>query len=163
VFYHSRTAVTVLGIYLDFDQFMMIQRVIDGAQHGRGQTVCAYDDDRFPGMGQGFEMAFLLIVEHMMEKSLVSAAAEGTTLASRAKTFTVAPSPFNTVKFDLGIILISGILLLLVHGRITRSPLLQFLLLLGYGIMGMGWIVFRTRRIRVQVQSARGQTSDEPQ
>ncbi len=98
-----------------------------------------------------------------MEKSLVSAAAEETTLASRAKTFTVAPSPFNTVKFDLGIILIIGCLLLLAHGRITSSPLLQFLLLLGYGIMSMAWIVFRTRRIRVQVQSARRPTSDAPQ
>ena len=98
-----------------------------------------------------------------MEKSLVSAAAERATVTSRAKTFTVAPSPFNTVKFDLGIILIVGLLLVLVHGRFTSSPWLQWLLLLGYGIMGMIWVVFRTRRIMVAVQSARGQASDEPQ
>ena len=91
-----------------------------------------------------------------MEKSLVSAAAEGTTLASRAKTFTVAPSPFNTVKFELGVILLLGILLVLVHGRITSSTKLQFLLLSAYGLLGMVWIVIRTRRIMMKLPSTQG-------
>jgi hypothetical protein len=91
-----------------------------------------------------------------MEKPRVSAATAGTTLPSRAKTFTVAPSPFNTVKFELGVILILGTLLVLVHGRITSSPRLQFLLLSAYGILGMVWIVLRTRRIMMKLPSTQG-------
>ena len=91
-----------------------------------------------------------------MEKPRVSAATARTTLPSCAKTFTVAPSPFNTVKFELGVILILGILLVLVQSRITSSPTLQFLLVSVYGLLGMVWIVVRTRRISVQLHSARG-------
>ena len=74
-------------------------------------------------------------------------------VSHHVKTFTVAPSPFNTVKFELGVILILGILLVLVHSRITSSTKLQFLLLSAYGILGMVWIVIRTRRIMMKLPS----------
>lgn len=63
------------------------------------------------------------------------------------KGFTVAPSPLNIVKLDLGIILVVGMLLLLIQGRIVDSLLLQLLLLTTYGLLGMVWIVIRTRRV----------------
>ena len=63
------------------------------------------------------------------------------------KGMTVAPSPFNEVKLDLGIILAVGGLLLLAQGRMMDSLPLQLLALTGYGVLGLIWIVVRTRRI----------------
>ena len=85
------------------------------------------------------------------------------TLPPRAKTFTVAPSPFNSIKFELGIILLVGLLLLLAHGRLIGSPRLQFLLLAAYGIIGMAWLIVRTRRILLRQQTVGRQFPDGPQ
>ena len=75
--------------------------------------------------------------------------------------FTVAPSPFNAVKFDLGVIIVIGVLLLLLQDHITERLELQLLLLLGYGVCGMLWVVYRTRRIMLQFakQAQDGQDS----
>lgn len=67
--------------------------------------------------------------------------------------FAVAPSPFNEVKLDLGIILSVGVLLLLVQGRIMDSLFGQFLVLGGYALLGMGWMLIRTRRILSRLSS----------
>jgi len=87
------------------------------------------------------------------------------TLPPRDKTFTVAPSPFNSIKFELGVILLVGLLLLLLlaHGRLIGSPRLQFLLLAAYGISGMVWLIVRTRRILLRQQAAARQLPDGPQ
>jgi hypothetical protein len=63
------------------------------------------------------------------------------------KGMTVAPSPLNEVKLELGIILAVGVLLLLAQGRVLDSLLLQLLLLTSYGLIGLIWIVVRTRRV----------------
>ncbi len=63
------------------------------------------------------------------------------------KGMTVAPSPLNEVKLELGIILAVGALLLLAQGRVVDSLPLQFLLLTSYGLIGLIWIVVRTRRV----------------
>ena len=63
------------------------------------------------------------------------------------KGMTVAPSPLNEVKLELGIILAVGALLLLAQGRALDSLPLQFLLLTSYGLIGLIWIVVRTRRV----------------
>lgn len=67
------------------------------------------------------------------------------------KGLTVAPSPLNEVKLDLGIILVVGVVLLLVQGRVLDSLLLQLLLLLSYGLLGMIWIIIRTRRVMAKI------------
>ena len=85
------------------------------------------------------------------------------TLPPRDKTFTVAPSPFNSVKFELGVILFAGLLLLLAHGRFIDSPRLQLVLLIAYGISGMAWLIVRTRRILLRQQAIARQLPDEPQ
>ena len=67
------------------------------------------------------------------------------------KGMTVAPSPFNEVKLDLGIILAVGGLLLLVQGRVLDSLLLQLLALVCYGGIGLIWIIVRTRQIMAKL------------
>ncbi|HRE53794.1 MAG TPA: hypothetical protein PLP22_03260 [Candidatus Competibacter sp.] len=78
------------------------------------------------------------------------------------KGMTVAPSPLNAVKLDLGVILTVGIVLLLVQGRVTASLPLQLLLLLSYGVLGLLWIVLRVRRVLAAIERQRRQISDEP-
>ncbi len=79
------------------------------------------------------------------------------------KGLTVAPSPLNEVKLDLGIILAVGVLLLLVQGRVLDSLLPQLLLLLSYGLLGMLWIVIRVRRVMARFGRERERHSDGPQ
>ncbi|MCK7579908.1 MAG: hypothetical protein MZV65_32335 [Chromatiales bacterium] len=79
------------------------------------------------------------------------------------KGLTVAPSPLNEVKLDLGIILVVGVLLLLVQGRVVDSLPLQLLLLLSYGLLGMSWIIVRVRRVMAKLDREREQSSHDPQ
>ena len=62
------------------------------------------------------------------------------------KGLTVAPSPLNEVKLDLGIILAIGVLLLL-----------------SYGLLGMLWIVIRVHRVMAQFDRERERNQDGPQ
>lgn len=70
-----------------------------------------------------------------------------TNIPQKARGFTVAASPLNSVKLELAIICCVGVLLFLLQGRITDNSLLQFMLLAGYGCVGMLWIFYRVRRI----------------
>ncbi|HCB14500.1 MAG TPA: hypothetical protein DEP36_13180 [Gammaproteobacteria bacterium] len=74
----------------------------------------------------------------------------------------VAPSPLNEVKLDLGIILAVGLVLLLVQGRVLDNLLLQLLLLLSYGVLGMTWIIIRTRRVIAKITRECEQRPDAP-
>jgi hypothetical protein len=74
----------------------------------------------------------------------------------------VAPSPLNEVKLDLGIILTVGVLLLLVQGRIVDSLLVQLLVLASYGLLGLCWIVIRTRKIMAGIARDREQCAHGP-
>ena len=79
------------------------------------------------------------------------------------KGFAVAPSPLNEVKLDLGVILVVGLVLLLVQGRALDSLLLQLLLLLSYGVLGMIWIIVRARRVVAKMTQERGQSPNAAQ
>ncbi|MBE2295739.1 MAG: hypothetical protein IAF00_12350 [Phycisphaerales bacterium] len=79
------------------------------------------------------------------------------------KGLTVAPSPLNEVKLDLGIILAVGLLLLLVQGRIFDNLLPQLLLLVSYSLLGMLWIIIRSRRVMAQFDREREQRTHGPQ
>ncbi len=70
---------------------------------------------------------------------------QDTTASSRG--FGVAASPFNGVKMELGIILLLGFILWLAADSITASVVTQLLLLVGYGVAGAAWLIFRTRRV----------------
>lgn len=78
------------------------------------------------------------------------------------KGMTVAPSPLNEVKLDLGIILTVGGLLLLVQGKIVESLLVQLLVLVSYGLLGLCWIVIRTRKIMAGIARDREQYANGP-
>ena len=83
------------------------------------------------------------------------AQSEGDASLTRPKKgFTVQASPFNVVKFDLALILIVGVVLLLVHERLVEDQLSQLLILFGYGVAAMCWIVFRTRRVAKRLAMA---------
>jgi len=85
------------------------------------------------------------------------------TLPPSARTFTVASSPFNSIKFELGVILLVGLLLLLLTSRVIGSAGLQLALLIAYGLIGTAWLLIRTYRILVRQQAATRQGDNEPQ
>lgn len=88
---------------------------------------------------------------------------QGSSSVTGPKGLTVAPSPLNDVKLDLGIILTVGGLLLLIQGRVIDNLALQFLLLLSYGLLGMVWIIVRVRRVMTKLDRERAGTSDGSQ
>ncbi|MDS4042460.1 MAG: hypothetical protein RKP20_14945 [Candidatus Competibacter sp.] len=88
---------------------------------------------------------------------------KGSASVTGGKGVTVAPSPLNEIKLDLGIILVVGFLLLLLQGRILDSLSLQLLLLASYGLLGMIWIVARARRILNGIARGREQHLDGSQ
>lgn len=90
----------------------------------------------------------------------MSSRVKGSDSLTKGKGLTVAPSPLNEVKLDLGVILTVGGLLLLVQGRVTGDLRLQFLLLLSYGLLGMAWIVTRVRRVVAKLARERKLGSD---
>ena len=67
--------------------------------------------------------------------------------------FGVAASPFNSVKMELGIALIIGLVLWLAADSITASVGAQLLLLVGYGLISSVWLIFRTHRVLKQCGS----------
>jgi len=72
---------------------------------------------------------------------------KGQSLSRAQKGFTVAASPLNGVKVDLAVVIVLGILLLITHGLLSESTLVQLAILLGYGLTAMAWIVLKTRRL----------------
>jgi hypothetical protein len=74
---------------------------------------------------------------------------------------TVAPSPFNGVKVELGIALLLGLLLWLVHERLVSGTPGQLLLLLGYGWLAAGWLVWRTRGVLRRQRAAAAEPDRE--
>jgi hypothetical protein len=88
--------------------------------------------------------------------------AKGAGSVTGRKGLAVAPSPLNEVKLDLGVILTVGVVLLLVQGRVLDSVLLQLLLLASYSLVGMLWIVVRTRRIMTRIAREREQSPHGP-
>ena len=74
-------------------------------------------------------------------------AADDSSHCESGKSFGVAPSPFNTVKLELALLLIMGLLLLVGLDSITQNTLIQIVVLFIFSIIGMVWLVLRTRRV----------------
>ncbi len=79
---------------------------------------------------------------------------------SAGKGFGVAASPLNSVKLELGIILVVGLLLWLAVDSITADFANQLLILALFGGTGALWLVFRTRRTLERFRQKGGNTSD---
>jgi len=67
--------------------------------------------------------------------------------AKKQTGFGVAPSPFNGVKLELGLLLVAGVVIWLAAESIIASVDGQLLLLAGYGVAAALWLTFRTRRV----------------
>jgi len=83
-----------------------------------------------------------------------------TSLPRKRGQLTVAASPFNSVKLDLGVILVLSVLAWLVIDRLVDGSWMQFFYLGACGIIFMSWLIFRTRRI-INKLSATDQNPDE--
>jgi len=66
----------------------------------------------------------------------------------------VAASPLNPVKIELGVILWVAVLLWLALSRIGASPTLQILALAGFSCVGMVWLLARTRSVVRKMQGS---------
>jgi hypothetical protein len=67
--------------------------------------------------------------------------------SKKRNVFGVAPSPFNGIKLELGIVIIVGMVLIIGIDSITHDTLIQIGLLFIAGTSAMVWIIWRTRRI----------------
>lgn len=67
------------------------------------------------------------------------------------QSFTVAASPFNSVKLELGIVLVVGFFLLFVVSMTINSQIIQLGVLGGYGLVTMSWLIFRVKRLTVKL------------
>ena len=75
--------------------------------------------------------------------------------------FTVEPSPLNTVKLDLAIILIAAVIVVALVSGLVDEPLEQFVWLGGYGLLATLWLVVRVRRVVQACHRQYRQDSDE--
>ena len=65
-------------------------------------------------------------------------------------TFSVAASPFNPVKLELVIMLITGFVLWLVLDSITDNDLTHVAILFLYGVSAAAWLSLRIRKLSRQ-------------
>ena len=61
--------------------------------------------------------------------------------------FTVAASPLNPVKLELGIILIIGFCLFFILSSVIDSQIMQIGVLSGFGCLSLFWIIYRVRKL----------------
>ena len=64
--------------------------------------------------------------------------------------FTVAASPFNTIKLELVIVLIIGFLLWIVLNSITDNDWAHIVILFVYSVGGAVWLSVRVRKVLQQ-------------
>ncbi len=65
---------------------------------------------------------------------------------------TVTASPFNSVKFDLGLFVIIGFVFWLIHDKLIEGSGWQWLSLCLYGLGAMVWLMVKTNKIRAQYE-----------
>ena len=82
-------------------------------------------------------------------------------LPRQRRSFTVAASPFNGVKFDLALIVIVAGVVWLIHDRLIENGVGQLLFLAGYGLSAMVWLVAKTRRIEEAQRAREGSSHGE--
>jgi hypothetical protein len=143
------TRFAILGVDPNLDQFVAGEGLRDFLQDRWRRATITEDDNWLTMMGQGFEVTLLRMSE--IEQERKPDMAKETHSVTGGRGFAVAASPLNEVKLDFAIILVVGVLLLLVQGRVLDNLWLQLLLLSSYGLLGMLWIIIRTRRVVVKL------------
>ncbi len=64
----------------------------------------------------------------------------------KRKGVVVQPSPLNHIKLELGVVLCVAVLVLLLVPSFSEVLAVQLLILLGYGVVAGGWLVWRIRK-----------------
>ncbi len=82
-------------------------------------------------------------------------------ITRKRRTVTVAPSPFNGIKFELGIILLLLPLIWVVVERLVADTLLEFALLLAAASLASAWLVWRTRTVLRRLEREREDGSQQ--
>ena len=79
-------------------------------------------------------------------------------IPQKARRLTVAPSPYNAIKFELGVILLLTPVCWLLVDRLVRGAGARLLLLALFGVTAALWLVLRARRVQVRhgAQQAEG-------
>ena len=85
------------------------------------------------------------VTHEMQSESHLSEPKSG--IRKKSHSFGVSASPFNGIKIELGFAIIFGAILWLAADSITANEGTQWLLLLGYGLVSMFWLVLRTRAV----------------
>ena len=88
--------------------------------------------------------------------STMSEKKEAPSVARDTRGFRVDASPFNTIKLELALLICLSPLLWLLAGYVQFRAWVQLMVFAGYGLLGMLWLVIRTRRVakRSSAQSA---------
>lgn len=73
---------------------------------------------------------------------------------ARALTRKIADSPFNPVKFELGVILLVCIGFALVLSGLDTSPRFDAAILAAVASVGAGWLILRVRQVLDRQQRA---------
>ncbi len=82
-------------------------------------------------------------------------------ITRKRRTVTVAPSPFNKVKFELGVILLLLPLIWLVVERLVAETLTEFVLLLAAACLASVWLMWRTRGVLRRLERERKNGSQQ--
>ena len=76
-------------------------------------------------------------------------------LTRKRRGVTVAPSPFNGIKFELGVILLLLPLGWLVVARLVTDTVTQLMLLFGMASVASLWLLWRTRTVLRRLERER--------
>jgi hypothetical protein len=74
-------------------------------------------------------------------------------VAQKTGGLTVAASPFNAVKVQLGLILVGALLLLLLHNHLSDDVDVQLAILAAYGVISALWLVREVKKVEKTVLS----------
>ena len=80
--------------------------------------------------------------------------------SKKVHNFSVAPSPFNAVKLELGIVIVIGVLLLIGVDSITDDTFIQIALMFIAGASAMVWIIWRTSKILKRQSQSSSDSND---
>ncbi len=76
-------------------------------------------------------------------------------ITRKRRSVTVAPSPFNVVKFELGVILLLLPLVWLLVERLVTKTHWQFALLFAAASLASAWLIWRTRGVMRRLEGER--------
>lgn len=137
------------GVDPYLDQLVMCETALDLREHAGARAGLADDDQRFEAVRAGAQGVSLLPgqIHNELERLSTMQGEPAPKVACPRRGFSIAPSPLNGVKLELGLILVVGMLLAVVHARIAHGVLAQLVLLGGYGLAAMAWLLVRTHRV----------------